>query len=50
MIGRDMNLSRARQCGSLLSIGISTALQRRSKYSMVNTATEKTLKASNARW
>ena len=46
MIGLRANLSRARHGCMRLSIGMSTALQRRSRYSMVKTATEKTLKAS----
>ncbi len=46
MIGRSANRSRARHGVMRLSIGISTALQTRSTYSMLNTITEKMLKAS----
>ena len=46
MIGLAAKRRRARQRGMRLNIGISTALQRRSTYSMLNTITEKTLNAS----
>ncbi len=49
IIGRDANLSRACQCGKRCSSGISTELHSLSTYSMVNTITEKALKASNHR-
>jgi hypothetical protein len=48
MIGLAAYRSRARQCGSRLSIGISTALHTLKTYSMVKTITEKTLKAANS--
>ena len=47
IIGRSANFRRARQCGKRCSSGISTELHSRSTYSMVNTITEKMLKASN---
>ena len=45
MIGLSANRSLARQGGNRLSIGMSTALHSRSTYSMLNTITEKRLKA-----
>ncbi len=45
MIGLSAKRSRALHGGMRLSIGMSTALHSRSRYSMVNTATEKMLKA-----
>ncbi len=45
MIGLSAKRSRAFHGGMRLNIGMSTALHRRSRYSMVNTATENTLKA-----
>jgi hypothetical protein len=47
MIGRLAKTARARQGGMRDRIGISTELQTRSAYSMVNTITEKTLNARN---
>jgi hypothetical protein len=49
MSGLSTNLSRARYGFIRLSMGISTALHSRSRYSMLNTATEKMLKASKYR-
>ena len=48
IIGLAAKFSRARQCGSRRSSGISTELHSRSTYSTVNTITEKVLKASNS--
>jgi hypothetical protein len=47
MIGRLAKTARARQGGMRDRIGISTELQTRSAYSMVNTITENTLNARN---
>jgi hypothetical protein len=46
MIGLAANRSLAFHGFMRLSIGMSTALHSRSRYSMLNTATEKMLKAS----
>ena len=48
MIGRSAKCSRARQGGSRLSVGISTALHTLKIYSTVKTMTVKTLSAAKA--